>query len=321
MQLVHVSLWAAMLGAMTDPASGAACADVIGINASPRDQRELRKLLRASSLASLHSDSCRDYRVRLSTGKEQGWTVSMTSRSSTRRFERHVTKLSYAATWIEAWTQSGFAPAGDDGKPVPEASTAPPPAVAPPTGVSAAPAPPASILLGMGPLAAVTSEGFGFAGASLLVGYPARRTPWFGVELGAATQIGAGGSDYRHAYWAGPTVGGSFALSDRWHLRPALSLGIMGTAVGMNGQSATASPAYAGLGGDVEFDVTSHLSLTAGFDARMVFGSRAGFVDSTTTKTEEGETETSTVSTLSGGVGHVWAGLRLGVVWQFGSSP
>ena len=232
MQLVHVSLWAAMLGAMTDPASGTTCADAIGIDASPKDQRELRKLLRASSLGNLRSDSCRDYRVKLSPATERGWTVLMTSRSSTRRFERQVTKLSYAATWIEAWSQSGFAPAGDVGTPVPEAPPATQTAIAPPAAGSAAPAPPASILLGVGPLGAVTSEGYWLAGASLLVGYPARRTPWFGVELGAATQIGAGGSDYRRAYWAGPTVGGHFALSDRWHLRPALSLGIVGTAVG-----------------------------------------------------------------------------------------
>ncbi len=312
---MFLSLFVVTLGTLAKPAFGAACVDVIGIEASPQDQRDLRKLLRRGSLSSLSNESCRDYQVKLSRGKDQGWTVSMASRSSTRKFERQVTKLSYAATWIEAWTQSGFAATVNEPESAPK--ELPAPAVAVPSVAST----PASIFLGLEPLVAVTSRGYGLVGTSLFAGYPAHRSPWFGFELGLATQFDTDGADYRRAYWAGPMVGGSLALSEHLRLRPAVSLGVMGSAASIGGQSANAASLYAGISADVELDVTEHLALSAGFDARLLFENLSGASNSTVTQIDDdGEVETSNISTVTSSLGQVWCALRLGVVWHFGGA-
>lgn len=307
----------AMLVTLAKPAFGAACADAIGIEASPQDQRDLRILLRRGSLSSLSNGGCRDYQVKLSRGKDQGWTVTMASRSSTRKFERQVTKLSYAATWIEAWTQSGFAATVRESEPVPKKLPAPAPVVA----ASPVASPPASLFLGLEPLVAVTSRGYGLVGTSLFAGYPAERSPWLGIELGLATQFDTDGADYRRAYWAGPMVGGSLALSDHWRLRPAVSLGVMGSAASVGGQSANAAALYAGISADVELDVTKHLAMSAGFDARLLFENLSGASNSTVTQIDDdGEVETSNISKVTSSLGQVWCALRLAVVWRIGGA-
>lgn len=311
---MEFSLWVATLGAVAEPARGASCADAIGIRASAKDSREMRGLLRRGSLSGLRADSCRDYQVRLLRNDGQGWTVSMTSRSSTRKFEREVKQLTYAATWVEAWAQSGFAPTGDD-----SGSDSNSPVPSPGTSVTSGAPSPAEILLGVGPLVAVTSREYGFLGASLLAGYPARRTPWFGLDLGVATQLGTSGDDYRRAYWAGPMVGASMALSDRWHLRPALALGFMGSAVRVSSKTASAASLYAGMSADVSFDVTARLALSAGVDARLLFENFAGSSSGAVTQTDDdGEVSTTTNSTTSSSLGQVWGALRFGVEWHFG---
>jgi hypothetical protein len=314
------------MGTPAKPTVDIACADAIQIDAPPKEERELRRQLRKGALAK-PLQNCSDYRVKLTRAGAQGWFVQMFREAPTRTFEREVAKLTYAATWVEAWLNSGFAEPQDEsaGEPIPPKSA--PVSLAAPVPLAAeSTATPIPVLLGVEPMGIMTSRGYGLLGGAAYFGLPARRTPFLGVELGAATQIGMSGSEFRRVYWVGPLVGATFSLSRRVRLRPAVSLGVMGVAASTSTQLGHSVGGYTSIVGALEFDLTSSLSASAGIESRLffehLFGAARTAVTQTQTEVDDGETEiTSSSSMAAPDLGLLWCAVRLGVLWRFGAIP
>ncbi|HMA95080.1 MAG TPA: hypothetical protein VKP30_20455 [Polyangiaceae bacterium] len=315
------------MGSLPEVEAVVACADAIAIEAAPKDALELRKQLRTGSLAKPIED-CAEYRVKLTQVKAAGWRVAMTRDSSSRTLERQVTSIAYAATWVEAWLQSGFAAAPEEPNP---SSVARPPSVQTATEGATAPVlAPVKIptQLGLMPTWMLTARGYNLLGATLVAGMPARHTPWFGIEIGGATQLGMSGNEHRRAYWVGPLVGAATHLSERFWLRPAASLGILGVAASTGTQSGHSAGLYAGVGSEFEYDVTTSLSLTAGIETRLFFEHLFGSSETMATRTQtesdddgEVEVETTTVAMAAPDLGIVSLIARLGFVFRFGEAP
>lgn len=322
MYLLYLGVLA--MGGLPEPKAAVACAKAIAIEAAPKDALELRKQLRSGSLAKPIED-CAEYRVKLTRVKAGGWRIAMTRDSSSRRLERQVTSVAYAATWVEAWLQSGFAAAPEES--TPSSATLPPSAQTPPERATAPVLAPGKIpaQIGLMPTWMLTARGYNLLGATLVGGLRARQSPWFGVELGGATQLGMSGNDYRRAYWVGPLVGAAMHLSDRLWLRPSASLGILGVAASTSTQSGHSAGLYAGVGSELEYDITANLSLTAGIETRLffehLFGSAPTMATRTRTESEddgEEELETSTVTMAAPDLGVVSLIARVGLVFRFG---
>jgi hypothetical protein len=324
--IAYLSLLAAT-GQPTKTTMEPACADVLPIEASAQDERELRDHLRKGSL-SKPMENCEAYRVRLTRAGPEGWQVQMSSEESSRKFEREVSKLTHAATWIEAWLQSGFAAAQDEptrDSAIPSAASAPAPAPAPKTSVPAAA--PIPVFFAFEPTGIVTDRGNSLLGAALLFGLPARHNPWFGVELGGAAQLGVTGSQSHRAYWAGPTAGVVFPLVERLRLRPAASLGVMASST----TSGHTAGVYMGVGGELEYDLATNLSLTVGVDARVFFERLFGSSQTTVTQrqtqsggeeddSEENKGTVTTFSIPTPDLGQWLFAARAGILLRFGGS-
>lgn len=279
---------------------------------------QLRSLLKRGSLESLRTEACHHYEARLTrTSATNGWTVSMSRDGSPRQLERRVNSLPHAAIWIEAWTQSGFAPAPDGSQPAKAAPESVPSPAAQGVVMSEAPGP----FVAAGPVAMVTTDGYGLAGGALHLGMPSGHSPWFGATLGIAADVSPATADYRRVLWGGPMVGIDVPLGPSVHLRPALSAGVFGASAKNTEMTANAVGAFGALGTDLVWDSNARWSLFAGVEGRFIFTHFLGGATQLSTHhhDEHGDDE-SPPAKVDPGVGLFAAGLRFGVIFRFGAS-
>lgn len=301
---------------MAEPALEPVCADAIGIVADPKDARQLRTLLRKGSLARLRTEACSHYQAKLTHTPARDWIVSMTSSNSPRRLERRVANLEHASTWIEAWTQTGFAPAPEAiGEQVEPVAAAPAPAPIPSV------SPGLAVFLNAGPTALLTTRGYGFAGGSMQIGLPARHTPFVGATLGLATEVAPSDVEYRRVVWAGPLLGADMPLATNLRLRPTVSTGVFGASARNADTTASSVGAYAGLGSDLVWDLGAHLALFVGVEGQFIF---SNFLGGKTQFPKHHHDDSNNdladpPPVVDPGVGLFNAGLRLGVTFRFGA--
>ncbi len=312
--LANLNLLAATVSVMAEPALEPVCANAIGIVADPKDARQLRNLLQKGSLARLRTEACNHYEARLARAPGKGWIVSMTSSNSPRRLERQVANLEHASTWIEAWTQTGFAPA-------PEAMNeqVEPVATAPATSPSAVPG--LAAFMNAGPTALVTTRGYGLAGGSMQLGLPALHTPFFGATLGLATQVAPSDVEYRRVFWAGPLLGADIPLATNLRLRPAVSTGVFGASAKNADTTASSVGAYVGMGSDLVWDLNAHLAWFVGVEGQFIFSNFLGGKTQFPKHHHDDDNNDPGAPPVmvDPEVGLFNAGLRLGVTFRFGA--
>jgi hypothetical protein len=261
--------------------------------------------------------------------------LTVTDTSTAARRQRRVSRIAHAATWLEAWLQSGFGP-------LDEASSFP--AEPPRTGVNRAPAlavavPPRNaeraiaagqprtvelpgqryaglpLQLGAGPVLAMTEKRYGFVGGVIELVAGARRAPQVGFNSGVVTQFAGGDVTYRRHYWAGPQLGLPLRLADHVDFVPQGTLGLAGTSAKTE-VTATAIGTYFGLAGALRWSLMRSFDLTFGLDARVILPKLLGSSAEVEESDDDEEVTTSVVPEPS--TGSLWLGLRLTLAWHTG---
>lgn len=308
-----------LYGAVGFGAEAPNCADALKIIGRSDDAARLRRLLRRSSLAEPVSGSCGVYQVRLIRNGSEGWTLSVSDSNTPVSKERRVSRIAHAATWLEAWSQSGFGPLDDEAdlpspqQPVegrgPSASAGREP--------SAPPAPVLPLRLSAGPVLGVTDQRHWFSGGVLGMAVGARQAPQLGFNVGAATELAASDVTYRRHVWAGPELGFPIRLGDELDCIPRASMGLAGTTA-MAQLSATAMGLYFGLDGALRWTFTRAFDVSLGLDTRVLLP--RAFASSSESAESEDDEETTTAVAVAPTPSKValWVGLRLTLAWNVG---
>jgi hypothetical protein len=321
------------------------CAANIRIDAPNPEAKRLRALLAKSSLVELNAKDCAPYVVRLARTKPSGYALTLSDATHGTKRTRQVSSLNHASTWLEAWSQSGFAALEEsdesDTKPEDGSSVAAPnvsalardpvvrtpPQEAPkPNDTSEASGAGTPFSLRGGPIVFLTERGNGLLGGQIAITHREKGPLEVDLDAGFATQVFPGNIT-RRLYWVGPELGVGYSLGKGFSTTPALGVGIIGTTARSN-VSATALGGYVSVGNSLTWRMSSKISSYVGAELRLVSAKLLGDTRDRTVETEsddgetesdDGETETATSSTTlepSSGVVHV--GLRVGVTWDLG---
>ena len=329
-----VPCWVAALVATTTShaiavdGSGSNCLDALKIDVTGhiRDA-EFKEMLRHTSIPRLDRSSCSGARVSVQQTR-QGWHLKFASGG--KLVERDVDTLQHAATWVDAWIQSGFGPvaaetaaaqpgAGSAGAETSASANATAPAAA----VGAVQAPGAEIGVSFDAVTALTVSGYAYLGGQLETRFAPRQPFNFGAVVGGAFQLDPNSNSYRRELWAGSLLGRHFQLSPRWHFDPQLGFGVVAGSANANGCKNHSAGAYISLGGLFAFDLSQRLSLMLGLAGRAVAPHLLG--DNTVTcPTGTGEVEdgaSTVVYKPAASVDSTWVALTSGLEWRFGGMP
>jgi hypothetical protein len=278
------------------------------------------------------------YAVKIEPKKRDEYVLTLSDTVNGMKRTRVVSNLAYASTWLEAWSQSGFAALEEveENNDTPDESRPPSPSVGnavktkavdpnplsgalKPSGTDEYSRAQSSLYVLGGPNVFLTELGNTFLGGQLAVMHRGQNDIALGVGAGFVTQVHP--SDVsRRLYWIGPELGYIYRLSKTFDLAPSLGIGLLGTSARTT-TTATALGAYGSIGSQLSLRWSSKFSAYAGVELMLLsaklFGSSSDRIG--VTETEEGETETEySSSTLEPSSGVVNVGLSVGVKWDLG---
>jgi hypothetical protein len=278
------------------------------------------------------------YAVKIEPKKRDEYVLTLSDTVNGLKRTRVVSNLAHASTWLEAWSQSGFAALEEveENSDTPDESRSPTPTVGKavttkavdpkplsgalkPSGTDEYSRTQSSLYVLGGPNVFLTELGNLFVGGQLAIMHREQNDFVLGVGAGFVTQVHP--SDVsRRLYWIGPQLGYLYRLSNTFDLTPSLGIGLLGTSARTT-TTATALGAYGSIGSQLSFRWSSKFSAYAGVELMLLsaklFGSSSGRIS--TTEIDDGETETEYSSaTLEPSSGVANVGLSVGVKWDLG---
>jgi hypothetical protein len=307
----------------------AACADTLEIDAGAGMTRSLRQALLRGSLKDLPEELCVGFSIELRPERD-GLLLKLASKSGALR-TRSVRSVEHAATWVEAWIQSGYGPAIEEsGLDSTQRAVTPAARIQEPASATRSEKPepergsPVLVpraFVEVGPLLGVSRQGF-VEGAQFRLGHGASRAPFVAANLGIWQQPSPSDVERRRAYFALAEIGWTRPFADALAFEPSIAGGILGSSA-QGEYNTNAIGAALGLQGALLWRLGSWVTLTFGLSARYhltnLFASGGHSASDSEDESENEESEASDATNPE--LGPMIVALQLGIRGYLGGSP